>query len=241
MLVKALPQPSKRYGETVCCAGVTADRQWKRLYPVRYRHLAGESAFRRWDWVSFEYGRPKSDPRAESCHVHEESIVVEKPMPEADRSKLLCAMFKASGVAAAESGCSLALIEPRNTKFSWRKKSDAELEEDRVMFREAARQHSLLDKPLAEMDPTPYEFFFQFEDGAGRHQYRNGDWEAHATIWRRRKETSEAEALRFLSEKFNDEYPKRGMAFAIGNMAKRPKTWQLLGVLRLDTAQGVLL
>jgi hypothetical protein len=33
---------------------------------------------------------------------------------------------------------------------------------------------------------------------------------------------------------FNEDYPKQGMAFAIGNQAKRPQTWQLLGVLRLD-------
>ncbi len=31
---------------------------------------------------------------------------------------------------------------------------------------------------------------------------------------------------------FNEDYPRRGMVFAIGNMTKRPQTWQLLGVLR---------
>ena len=30
------------------------------------------------------------------------------------------------------------------------------------------------------------------------------------------------------------EYPKRGMLFAVGNQAKRPQVWQLLGVLRVD-------
>jgi hypothetical protein len=37
-----------------------------------------------------------------------------------------------------------------------------------------------------------------------------------------------------MSGKFNDEYPRAGMAFALGNQAKRPQTWQLLGVIRLD-------
>src|SRR5258708_36962068 len=50
VLVKALPQPSKTYGETVCCAGVTAEGQWKRLFPVRFRHLRGDSSFSRWDF-----------------------------------------------------------------------------------------------------------------------------------------------------------------------------------------------
>jgi hypothetical protein len=40
---------------------------------------------------------------------------------------------------------------------------------------------------------------------------------------------------------FNVEYPLKGMVFAIGNQAKRPQTWQLLGVIRLDEqTQGEL-
>ncbi len=31
-----------------------------------------------------------------------------------------------------------------------------------------------------------------------------------------------------------DEYPRKGMAFAVGNVASRPQTWMLLGVIRLD-------
>lgn len=76
ILVKALPQPSKKYGETVCCAGVTVEGYWRRLYPIRYRHLAGESAFARWDIVRFRYRPPKQDKRAESCNVDENSIEI---------------------------------------------------------------------------------------------------------------------------------------------------------------------
>ena len=44
VLVKALPQRGKSYGETVWCArGVTADGHWKQLFPVRFRHLQGNS------------------------------------------------------------------------------------------------------------------------------------------------------------------------------------------------------
>src|SRR6266496_4083795 len=81
ILVKALPQPSKRYGETVCCAGVTADRKWKRLYPVRFRHLQGDQSFSRWDWVTFKYTQPLRDQRIESCHVFEDSIAVDGMLP----------------------------------------------------------------------------------------------------------------------------------------------------------------
>jgi len=94
----------------------------------------------------------------------------------------------------------------------------------------AAAQTSILDKQLAELEPTPYEFRFHFEDKSGKHNYESGDWETHATYWRWSKKMGEAETLRRLLGRFNDDYPARGMAFAIGNQAKRPQTWQLLGV-----------
>ena len=53
-------------------------------------------------------------------------------------------------------------------------------------------------------------------------------------FYNQRKRSNETEALKWMDQTFNDVYPKRGMAFAIGNMAKRPQTWQLLGVVRLD-------
>ncbi len=59
--------------------------------------------------------------------------------------------------------------------------------------------------------------------------------------WREQNRSNPTEALEWMDHTFNVEYPKRGMAFALGNMAKRPQTWQLLGVLRIDVpTQGEL-
>lgn len=241
VLIKALPQPSKTYGETVCCAGVTAEGTWKRLFPVRFRHLKGENSFSRWDWVSFKYGRPKSDPRTESCHVHEESIEINGKLPERERAHLLEPLIVGSGKEAGDRGQSLALIRPRNTRFVYRRRSSEEIEEEKQAYTRAARQLAMFDQELAALEPTPYEFSFRFEDASGSHTYKNGDWEAHAMFWNGCRRTSEAETLRWMCETFNEVYPRAGMAFAIGNLAKRPQTWQLLGVLRLDEPiQGTL-
>jgi hypothetical protein len=63
----------------------------------------------------------------------------------------------------------------------------------------------------------------------------NGDWEAHAMFFNgRRREGSDQAALDWMSKTFNEEYPRKGMLFCVGNMAKRHHTWQLLGVLRVD-------
>jgi len=45
---------------------------------------------------------------------------------------------------------------------------------------------------------------------------------------------TEQEVLDWMDETFNVRYPRDGMLFAIGNQAKRPQVWQLLGVLRVD-------
>lgn len=235
MLVKALPQPSKTYGETVCCAGVTADGQWKRLFPVRFRHLAGDNSFARWDWVKFGYREPTRDKRAESCHVYEDSISVEStPLPPAERSRLLTPLITGSAQEAMELGRSLTLIRPRNTRFIAKRKSLAALAEEKEAYKIAAQQTSIFDKELAELEPSPFDFRFKFEDNAGRHDYQNGDWETHVMFWRWRERYGETGALDRMASVFNDDYPKRGMVFALGNQAKRPQTWQLLGVIRLD-------
>jgi hypothetical protein len=115
------------------------------------------------------------------------------------------------------------------------------MEDEREAFRRAASQTSMFDKELAELEPSPYEFRFRFKDEAGAHDYENGDWEAHAMFWRERNRRGDKAALEWMNAKFNEEYPRRGMVFAIGNQAKRPHVWQLLGVIRLDEAhQGEL-
>ena len=235
ILVKALPQRSATHGETVCCAGVTAQGEFKRLFPIRFRHLADDVAFKRWDWVDFKYRRPTRDRRSESCHVMEDSLHVSGSMPSRDRASFLNRLVFPSVKAAEENGQSLALIRPRNTQFDFKKKKPADLDQERRIYAEAASQGSFFDERVKALEPSPYDFRFKFEDEAGSHTYTNGDWEAHAMYFNGlRREGSEKAALDWMSKTFNEDYPRKGMLFCVGNMAARPQTWQLLGVLRVD-------
>ena len=235
ILIKALPRPSKRYGETVCCAGVTLNREWKRLYPVRFRYLESDQRFQRWQMICFKYRSPTYDRRVESCHFFEDKITFTGTLSPSDRFALLEPIIMPSAYTAAERGASLAIIRPSNTKFKYRKKSETALEKEAGAYLETSRQHGLLDKELARFRPSPYEFAFSFHDDHGKHTWLCGDWETHATFFKWKSRYGEAETLRKLSELYNDDYPQRGFVFAIGNMAKRPQTWQLLGIIRLDS------
>jgi hypothetical protein len=156
-------------------------------------------------------------------------------MPERDRTRILGPLVLPSVGEAVRREQSLALVRPREPRFSWRRKTAAEVQEDRDAFQRAARQTSLFDKELAAIEPTPYEFKFKFRDAEADHTYTNGDWEAHAMFYNGlRSGKSEAEVLDWMNDTFNVKYPRAGMVFAVGNQAKRPQVWQLLGVLRLD-------
>jgi hypothetical protein len=241
VLIKALPQPSKTYGETVCCAGVTADGQWKRLFPVRYRHLSGAASFGRWDWVKFSYRSPTRDTRVESCHVFEDTIAKDGKLAAPERSRLLIPLITNSALDAMNAGRSLTIVRPRNTKFVAKPKTPKAIQDEREAYAQAAKQGSIFDKELAELEPSPYDFRFRFDDDGGSHDYQNGDWETHVTFWKWRSLYGEAETLKKMSGVFNDEYPAKGMLFALGNQAKRPHTWQLLGVIKMGEAkQGEL-
>jgi len=112
---------------------------------------------------------------------------------------------------------------------------------ERAAYADAAKQTEMFDEELAALNPSPFEFRFKFEDDS-THDFQNGDWEAHAMFYRELKRTGrESEVLDWMDNTFNVEYPKNGMLFAVGNMAKRPQTWQLLGVLRVNEPdQGAL-
>ncbi len=243
ILIKALPHRSTKHGETVCCAGVTAGGEWKRLFPVRFRHLSSETSFKRWDWVTFKYVRPTHDVRKESCRIFEDTISIGRKLPEAERANFLAPIILPSVKAAADQGNSLALVRPVDPLFFYKRKSVAQIAIERQSYKDAAAQKSLLDPDLAAFEPSPFEFRFSFRDTEARHEYLNGDWEAHAMFFnaRSRRGLSEAEALEWMDHKFNVEYRQKGMVFAVGNQARRPKVWQLLGVLRVDeVAQGSL-
>lgn len=241
ILVKAFPQYSAKYEETVCCAGITEHGEFKRLYPIRYRKLGKEVAFNRWDWVSFRYRRPTRDPRPESCHVMEDQIKIDGKIPEKDRSIFLNRYVSESVHSAAEKGSSLALIRPKNSKFMIKKKKDSKIEKERIKYQKAVRQKSFFDKDLGAIIPVPYEFKFKFQDEYSSHIYKAGDWETSAMYHRAVEREGPDKAIEWMDRVFNEDYPRNGMMFCVGTIAQYPSTWTLLGVLRVNyPIQGTL-
>lgn len=93
----------------------------------------------------------------------------------------------------------------------------------------------MLDRDVQAFEPTPYALSFAFTDQAGNtHTHQCGDWETHATFFKWSKDYGEESALSRLTDKYEKEYVEKGVVLVLGTIAKRPRQWTLLGVVRLD-------
>lgn len=233
MLVKALPHVGDRHGETVCCAGVTETGEWRRQFPIHFRTLTEK--FRRWQWIEYEWRKPKDDQRPESRRVQEHTIVAGREMPERERAGFLDRVVVPSTEVAAERGQTLALIRPSNVRFRHEKKRHQQIEKERQAYASVARQGTFFDKDLNALEPCPYAFRFDYETVDGKsHRHVCDDWETAAMFYNFDKRYGEARALSMMDKTFNDDYPHKGMVFALGTHSRYPTTWLLVGVIRLD-------
>lgn len=240
--MKALPHVGRLRGETVCCAGVTAAREWRRLYPIHFRRLRGDSKFSRWQWVEYDWVLPTDDRRAESRRVQEDTITLGTKMPERERAKFLDEIVVPSTEEAKARGQTLALLRPKATFFSWKPKTARRIEVERAAYVQAASQLSFLDEELRALEPCPYAFHFEYQTEDGKaHAATCDDWETAATFYRFERTLGAEGSLARLHKIFNEDYPRRGMAFAMGTHSRRPDQWLLVGVLRLDPVSQLAL
>jgi hypothetical protein len=68
-----------------------------------------------------------------------------------------------------------------------------------------------------------------WRDAADKHPMQCNDWETSAAFWKLRKTYGEQSALDHLSKTYNEEYPRKGVAVAMGKVKARTKQWLLLG------------
>jgi hypothetical protein len=125
MLVKTYPVPSKKYGETVCCAGIdAATEKWVRMYPVNFRSLAEYGQFNKWQFVQASWTVSADDSRPESRRIFQDTIRVGRWLSAgkgwAERRRwldpLLDQSIEALRLEHLRTGKSLGVIRPRSIK-----------------------------------------------------------------------------------------------------------------------------
>ncbi|MBN2133654.1 MAG: hypothetical protein JW741_29400 [Sedimentisphaerales bacterium] len=239
--VKAYPNPSKKYGETVCCAGIDLDtRSWIRLYPIQFRDLEFPKRFRKYDIVQVRCEKAVRDRRIESYRVDQDSITVlghldTKHQWRARREILL--PTASSSFCAIEAmvarDVSLGMFKPCEIEFSWQ---EAEVG-DKAQREACYAQLSFFDKQKKAIEKVPFDFYYHFHcagnDDCSGHRLKIVDWEM-GQLYRRLRDEHMRERL--LLEKMQERWLHRMCAdsndvyFYVGNMQRFRDQFLILGV-----------
>lgn len=252
--VKTYPTLSRKYGETVCTAGLREDGSWVRMYPVPFRRLDEAQQYRKFDWIECRLQRSSADPRPETFrpvdrnelhpvdHVDTTSSwrdrrrIVLNRAHVYDRLDELIAGAKANEM-------SLAVFKPtRVIDFTWEEETrEWDLAKVREM-RERTSQMELFDdntwRETFEIIPKlPYSFSYKFEDAAGRtSELQVLDWEVGALYWNCLSSTEgdELAALAKVRQKYFDTFLATDLHFFLGTTQQfhfvAPNPWVIVGV-----------
>lgn len=241
--VKAYPNPSKKYGETVCCAGVDlSNSQLIRLFPIPYRDLDGDQKFKKYSIIEADCTIPADDKRPESFRVNADTIKViswydtEKGTWQKRKEivlkvpvKSMCQVYKD----AETSDLSLGLIKPENISFEWAKQSPSDQDAREACY----AQLSFLDKKKDAIEEIPFSFFYTFkcpgEADCPGHKLSIIDWEIGQAFrdWKSRY-PEEKVLLEKIKERWLDiaNTEKKDVYFYVGNLKRFRQTFMVLGV-----------
>lgn len=243
--VKAAPNPSEKYGETVCVAGVSADLDrpgWIRLYPINYRELASDDSFRKYDIISIDAVPASQDQRRESWRPRLDTLRREwhlepwKPRRKWLDSYVEDSMCQLNRAARDRSDArSLALIRPREVARLRITVHEGWTPDEQRKIEAYVGQLDLFDnQDRTALEAPRFRGAYRYrchDRSCNGHEQGLLDWEFVA-LQRRLSNLADEELRRALEEKFLTMMcdPKRDTAFFVGNQAKRAHVFSVLGV-----------
>lgn len=253
--VKTYPTLSRKYGETVCTAGVREDGSWVRIYPVPFRRLDEAEQYRKFDWVECRLVRHTSDPRPETFRPLDENELqpvghIDTANNWSERRRILLKTARVYDrldelIAGAKSNqVSLAIFRPTKiVDFVWEQET-REWDESKVReMRELTSQLDLFADNSWRMTfqvipKLPYSFSYRFQDITGKSsELQVLDWETGALYWNclRLVDGDEQKALAKVRQKYLDAFLKTDLHFFLGTTQQfhfvAPNPWVIIGVL----------
>lgn len=252
--VKTYPTLSRKYGETVCTAGLREDGSWVRLYPVPFRRLDEQEQYHKFDWIELDLVCNTSDCRPESHrpydpkdmpvvgHIGTDDLWRErrkKVLESATVYDRLDPLLK--GAKANE--LSLATFKPTRIFDFVVEECERDWDEAKVAaMRNNAAQGELFEEDawrqtFSLMPKLPYNFSYKFEDVDGRKSTLQVlDWETGQLFWScmRSCGNNEQAALQKVRQKYMDQFLKTDLHFFLGTMQQfhgfSPNPWVIVGV-----------
>lgn len=243
--VKAAPNPSEKYGETVCVAGIRAELThpgWIRLYPINFRDLPSDETFKKYQMITLEAVPARGDQRRESWKPILSSIIQGEFLKPWKPRRLWLddyiedSMCKLNADARDHADAkSLALIRPRDVSALKIERHPGWTPEEQRKIDRYISQPELFDrKDKIALQPPQFRARYHYhchQAGCKGHEQGILDWE-FVMLQRQLAGRSDADIKEELASKFLTMMcdPKRDAAFFVGNQAKRVHVFSVLGV-----------
>jgi hypothetical protein len=252
--VKTYPTLSRKYGETVCTAGLRENGTWMRIYPVPFRRLGEDQQYAKFDWVETDFVRGTFDHRPETHHPVDVSRLL--PVGRLDttdnwRERRKQVLGKARVYDRLEpllSGAknnllSLAVFKPARLLDFIAEDDEREWDAGKLsQMRSRADQSELFAEDewrcTFELIPKlPYSFSCRFADTDGQKStLKILDWECGQLFWNcvRTHNNDEDVAIEKVRHKYFDVLPKNDLHFFLGTLQQfhgfSPNPWSIVGV-----------
>lgn len=253
--VKAAPEPSNTYIDTVCVAGVRVDadrREWVRLYPVPFRHLSTDQQFKKYDVVEVDTLPAKNDTRHESRRPIWETLrVTGNVKQKAARERVLSAVSGPSmceliaGVHADRDAQSLGLVHVADFDRLTISKHKGWTPSQQRAVESAVAQPALFGESDAARKPLqPPRFVVKIRyrcdaDSCAGHEPSLLDFELSA-LQHRLRNLADDDLRTRIEQKFAVEQftPDQRTSLFVGNIADPPKrrSFSALGIHRVPLA-----
>lgn len=239
--VKAAPNPSAQYGETVCVAGLRVDpghEGWVRLYPINFRFLEEDLKFKKYDVIEVDAKPSRNDNRRESWNPAMNSLRFATHLDGWPRRMKQLSPFSGDTMCALQrrandGGASLGLVRAQQVHALTVKEHPGWTPEDQAKIDAYVNQIELFDDhPKTALEAPRFTVHYHWtcpEPGCDGHRQQLLDWECPA-LQRRLPADPEA-AKAGLRRRWFDEIcrAENDVFFYVGNQAKRRQTFSILG------------
>lgn len=257
VLVKAAPVLTRNLDETMCVAGVRLDGdapEWIRLHPVPFRDLSDTARFSKYQKLTVDLIRQRSDRRPETWKPLRDTIVpgeklgtenswarrraVVDALPEVTMCELLEANRGGSGPGVPSLGV-VRPVGPPKLVISMR--DDEQLTTWTQRAEAVKGVYSLFDdtaveKPDFEVVPWRFRYHYRCASaGCNGHEQTIVDWEVVA-LWRKVRYQNNWEDL--MRQKFAEQmWVGRDTVLFVGNQEQRPGSFLVLGIFWPEPGQ----
>lgn len=251
ILCKTYPSPSAAYTETSCVAGMDANGNLIRLYPVPFRLVTEDQQFSKWQWIEAFIEKSPSDHRPESHKIGVDTIQRQEVIPTSKDWRFRRGMldklkvyesFSSLEEERLKSNVTIGLIRPvRITNLDIRKApSENWTNEELEKLERLQRQPGLFDpeeekSSLKRLEKVPFDFYYTYEcyvDGViTTYTHKVVDWEA-SQLYRNLRRAHGASGWEApFRQKLEVELPSRDLMLLMGNIHRFPHQWLIISLI----------